>query len=44
MLDRESKVRYQGRIDDQFGIGYRRNNPRDAIWRWHLTSCWPATM
>ena len=26
MLDRESRVRYRGRIDNQFGIGYRRDN------------------
>ncbi len=27
LLDGERKVRYQGRIDDQFGIGYQRNQP-----------------
>jgi peroxiredoxin len=27
VLDAERKVRYQGRIDDQFGVGYRRPKP-----------------
>jgi peroxiredoxin len=27
VLDRERKIRYRGRIDDQFGIGYTRKEP-----------------
>ncbi len=33
VLDAEHKVRYEGRIDDQFGIGYQRKEPtrRDLV-------------
>jgi peroxiredoxin len=33
VLDADRKVRYEGRIDDQFGIGYQRNQPtrRDLV-------------
>src|SRR5207244_8247451 len=27
VLDAQFKVRYQGRIDDQFGVGYQRSKP-----------------
>lgn len=27
LLDRERRVRYQGRIDDQYGVGYSRSRP-----------------
>ena len=27
LLDGEHKIRYEGRIDDQFGIGYQRKEP-----------------
>ncbi|MBI3866232.1 MAG: redoxin domain-containing protein [Planctomycetia bacterium] len=28
VLDRERKIRYRGRVDDQFGIGYSRSEPK----------------
>jgi len=28
LLDAQRVIRYRGRIDDQYGIGYRRDNPR----------------
>ena len=42
MLDAKHKIRYQGRIDDQFGIGFQRPSRRAAIWRPRSTRCWPA--
>ena len=44
VLDAAGKVLYQGRIDDQFGIGYNRPGKptrRDLAGRW--TKCWPAS-
>lgn len=29
VLDSKRKIRYRGRIDDQYGVGYQRNEPRE---------------
>ena len=42
LLDSNRTIRYRGRIDDQFGVGFRRPPQTDAIWTKPLTNFWRA--
>ncbi len=39
VLDAGRTVRYRGRIDDQYGIGYARMRPSERTWQPRLMSC-----
>ncbi len=48
VLDPQRKIRYRGRIDDQYGLGsssgYARAEVKFATWAERSMSCWPARM
>ena len=42
VLDAKHVIRYRGRIDDQFGAGYKRPQPTHNDLTAALDGCWPA--
>ena len=43
LLDAGRVIRYRGRIDDQYGVGFSRIKPTSRDLAGLLTNCWPAS-